>query len=118
METFSIKDLHIDHMVPFVAYRNNDLWNLLPTLGSVNIKKSDRIPSVELLSRNPIRERIISYWENLFAKFPRQFKSEIQVSLLGRHPFSMRRWQVDSYENLKGLCNHLVEDRGFEIFTI
>ena len=23
-------DLHIDHMVPFIAFRNNDLWNLLP----------------------------------------------------------------------------------------
>jgi len=112
------KDLHIDHMVPFVAYRNNDLWNLLPALGTVNIKKSDRIPSSELLSTGGIRERIIGYWENLFARFADQFRSEIQVSLLGRHPFSMRSWQNDSYENLKGLCNHLIEDRGFEPFTI
>ena len=108
------KDLHIDHMVPFVAYRNNDLWNLLPTLGSVNTKKSDKVPSGELLSAGAIRERIIGYWDILYREFTGQFKAEIQVSLLGRKPFSDRSWKNDSYENLTHLCNHLIEDRGFE----
>ena len=84
------KDLHIDHMVPFVAYRNNDLWNLLPTLVGVNIRKSDRVPSDKILSVGAIRERIIGYWEILYREFADQFRTEMQVSLLGRKPFSNR----------------------------
>lgn len=108
------KDLHIDHLIPFVALRNNDLWNLLPTKSTINIKKSDRIPSGELLSDKNIKERILYYWDNLFASFPEQFRSEIQVSLLGTTLFREKTWKNFSYEQLGVMCNHIIENRGFE----
>jgi|GEM_PF-820300 len=107
-------DLHIDHMVPFVAYRNNDLWNLLPARGKINIRKSDRIPSEVLLKNEIIKERIILYWERMFEKYPEQFMSEIQVSLLGRTRFDHSSWKNISYDHLIGICNHMIEERGFD----
>src|SRR5690606_2909063 len=35
---------HIDHVIPYAAWNNNDLWNLLPANGKVNGKKRDKIP--------------------------------------------------------------------------
>ena len=107
-------DLHIDHMIPFVALRNNDLWNLLPSKSYINIKKSDKVPSAGFLSDKNVRERIIYYWDNLFANFPEQFRSEIQVSLLGKKLFQEKTWKNYSYGQLVSMCNHIIEKRGFE----
>jgi len=107
------KGMHIDHMIPFVAIRNNDLWNLLPSKGDVNIRKSDRIPSVELLEHSAVKERILYYWDALLDAFPSQFRSELQVALLGNMAFSMAGWKNDAYDRLKDFSKHLVEDRGF-----
>ncbi len=41
--------LRIDHLLPFSIRKNNNLWNLFPTLSSVNSSKSDRIPTPDLL---------------------------------------------------------------------
>ena len=105
--------MHIDHMIPFVAIRNNDLWNLLPSRGDVNIRKSDRIPAGELLRRSSVKERILFYWGELMNAFPAQFRSEIQVALLGNAPFTNKGWKNDSYNQLIGISHHLIEDRGF-----
>jgi hypothetical protein len=109
-----IRDLHIDHMIPFIALRNNDLWNLLPSKNDINIRKSDKIPSKEILNDKNIKERIIFYWENILSGFPEQFRSEIQVSLLGKTIFREKSWKNDSYEQLVSICNHIIEDRGFD----
>ena len=112
-----VNDLHIDHMIPFVALRNNDLWNLLPSKSDINIKKRDKVPSCEFLYDKNIKERIIYYWENLFANFPDQFRSEIQVSLLGKTIFQEKNWKSNSYGQLVSMCNHIIENRGFEPLT-
>ena len=110
--------MHIDHMIPFVAIRNNDLWNLLPSRGDVNVRKSDRIPSVELLERSVVKERILYYWNALLEAFPEQFRSELQVALLGNTAFSLGGWKNDSYGRLMDFSRHLVEDRGFSPWMI
>jgi len=107
-------DLHIDHMIPFVALRNNDLWNLLPSKSDINIRKSDKIPSKDILSNKSIKERIIYYWENLLMNFPEQFRTEVQVSLLGRTLFRESTWKNNSYNQFILMCNHIIEDRGFD----
>lgn len=112
------KELHVDHMIPFVAIRNNDLWNLLPSRGDVNIRKSDRIPDRELLKRSSVKERILFYWGELIRAFPVQFQSEIQVALLGNTAFSPKGWQNDSYDQLIRISHHLIEDRGFSPWTL
>jgi hypothetical protein len=83
----------------------------------VNIQKSNRIPDLQILSEKAVKERIIGYWEILFREFNSQFQSEIQVSLLGNKAFSKQNWQMESYEQLKRLCQHLINDRGFEPYT-
>ncbi len=51
----------IDHCFPFSFWPNNDLWNLLPASEAANQKKSDRLPSAELLHR--CRDRILQWWD-------------------------------------------------------
>jgi hypothetical protein len=104
-------------MIPFVALRNNDLWNLLPSKSDINIRKSDKIPSKELLYNKSIKERIIYYWENLLFSFPEQFKTEVQVSLLGKTLFRENTWKNNSYNQLISMCKHIIEDRGFDPWT-
>jgi SAM-dependent methyltransferase/phage repressor protein C with HTH and peptisase S24 domain len=53
----------VDHAIPFVLWRNNDLWNLLPAAPSVNNQKRDRLPSRDLLRSR--RDCIIHYWSLL-----------------------------------------------------
>ncbi len=112
------KGMHIDHMIPFVAIRNNDLWNLLPSRGAINISKSDRIPTTDLLRQSLVKERIVFYWDALMRTFPEQFRSEIQVALLGNTAFSQKNWKNNSYDQLVRLSHHLIEDRGFSPWNV
>ena len=41
--------LEVDHCLPFRAWPCNDLWNLVPSLPSVNGSKGDRLPSARAL---------------------------------------------------------------------
>ena len=55
------KPLHgqfaVDHIIPFALWHNNDLWNLMPVLPTVNSQKSDRLPTRNLLLQR--RDRIV-----------------------------------------------------------
>ncbi|WP_457626248.1 HNH endonuclease [Persephonella sp.] len=45
------KTLNVDHVIPFSIWKNNDLWNLLPAHKDINLKKKDKIPSPELITK-------------------------------------------------------------------
>ena len=77
----TMSDLHIDHIIPFSVWKNNDLWNLLPTHRDTNSKKRDRIPSQKLLQEKQII--IQEYWGDIKSQFPDRFDSEIRLSLIG-----------------------------------
>ena len=77
----SMSALHIDHMIPFSVWSNNDLWNLLPADKDTNKKKHDRIPSTELLRKR--RTEVLNYWRILRSQFPKRFDSEVGLSLTG-----------------------------------
>jgi len=51
--------LAMDHCLPFAVWSCEDLWNLFPTHRTVNGRKSDRLPSTDLLRR---RQGAISEW--------------------------------------------------------
>ncbi len=53
----------VDHVIPFVLWHNNDLWNLLPAHPAINNQKRDLLPTQGLLRRR--RDRVIGYWEAL-----------------------------------------------------
>jgi hypothetical protein len=104
--------MHIDHAFPFVALRNNDLWNLLPSHETVNMKKRDGIPAPELLKQARIRDRIVYAWEKLADSFHDQFFSELRVSLLGSARIDERNWRSQCYKGLIHMSNYLIEERG------
>ena len=64
----------IDHVLPFSLWRNNDLWNLLPADEKVNGRKSDRLPTRQLLQRR--RDAIYACWDTSLSVMPERFQSE------------------------------------------
>lgn len=107
------KDMHMDHMLPFSALQNNDLWNLLPADPVINNRKRDSIPTTGLLSEGIIRRRILNAWERLAEKFEKQFTREMQIALLGNHSFSSDNILDAGYEGLLIMSDNLVK-RGLD----
>ena len=74
---------HIDHCFPWARWRNNDLWNLLPARGNINLSKSDRLPSSRAMA--DARGRMLGWWQHAWVGSPReaQFLMEARYSLPG-----------------------------------
>lgn len=105
-----IRTYDLDHVIPFSVWKNNDLWNLLPSKSATNNKKRDKIPSVELIEKR--KDLILHYWEILNTNEHERFRKEISVALLGNKPFET--WKTNAFEHLKHTCNYLISQRGFE----
>jgi hypothetical protein len=74
----SLKDnFVVDHVIPFVLWHNNDAWNFLPVSKATTGKKSNKLPSAELLKQR--KDQVIADWELHAAfedvKFFREAKS-------------------------------------------
>jgi hypothetical protein len=104
-----ITNYDIDHMIPFSIWRNNDLWNLLPSDAKINNQKRDKIPSPEIIEKQ--KDLITDYWEIIFESQSKRFQKEIQVALLGNHSFDS--WKSNGILQLQNSCNYLIENRGF-----
>ena len=74
---------HIDHCFPWARWRNNDLWNLLPARGNINLSKSDRPPSSRAMA--DARGRMLDWWQHAWVGSSReaQFLMEARYSLPG-----------------------------------
>ena len=74
---------HIDPCFPWARWRNNDLWNLLPARGNINVSKSDRLPSSRAMA--DARGRMLDWWQHAWVGSPRaaQFLMEARYSLPG-----------------------------------
>ncbi len=108
----SRKSLHIDHLLPFSVYRNNDLWNLLPSTDRVNQDKKDKIPSLACIES--CRPAIVRYWGLLREEYPQRFDREISLSLTGGLVPGSSDWEEVSIRCLKEKCRYLIEVRGFD----
>lgn len=106
----NLTDYHVDHVIPFAVWRNNDLWNLLPASSRINGQKSDKIPTPEVLHRSA--DRIMSYWERIEQAQPARFQREIDISLLGAT--QREDWRSVALHQLQERCNYLIESRGFD----
>jgi SAM-dependent methyltransferase/phage repressor protein C with HTH and peptisase S24 domain len=80
----------VDHVIPFTLWRNNDLWNLLPTHPSINNSKRDFLPSQPLLHRQ--RHAVIGYWEALREAFSDRFDREAS-GLCGGSGLPKHNWK-------------------------
>ena len=113
-----IKDIalhHVDHMIPFAVWKNNNLWNLLPALESVNAKKRDKIPSPAFIDKRS--DAIVNYWDNMYEVYPRRFSREINLALTGTTE-KMPGWQDMAIERLGEKCDYLIEVRGFDAWSM
>ena len=106
----SMAGCHLDHVLPFSVWKNNELWNLMPALPEVNGEKSDKIPSMKLLDSR--KSAILNYWEWMWRYNPVLFEKEIRISLVGCS-FDATRWQEQAFDALKEKCRYLIEIRGF-----
>lgn len=109
-----INNYDIDHVIPFSIWKNNDLWNLLPAQSTINNKKRDKIPSVELITQQ--KDIIIHYWEIIHKAQEQRFLEEIQVTLLGNNPIA--NWQNIAFNQLLNTSKYLIETRGYEQWKI
>ena len=109
-----IASYDIDHLIPFSIWKNNDLWNLLPSDSRTNNQKRDKIPSPELIEKQ--KSLILDYWEILNESQSQRFKKEIQVALLGNNAFNS--WKETGIKQLQSSCDYLISKRGFEEWKI
>ena len=99
----------IDHVIPYAIWRNNDLWNLLPTSDTINKAKRDSIPSPDLIESR--KDCILDYWDLLKRKNESQFHAEIKVALLGDD--DKTDWKTVAINRLKSTSQYLIDKRGF-----
>lgn len=105
----SINSYDVDHMIPFSVWKNNDLWNLLPSQRTTNNQKRDKIPSPYLIEKR--KDLILYYWDLISKNQPQRFQKEMQVALLGNNPFLS--WQQIAINQLQNSCNYLISNRGY-----
>jgi hypothetical protein len=104
----------IDHLIPFSIWKNNDLWNLLPSQKSTNNHKKDKIPSVDRIEKQ--KDLILHYWQLLDQQQPDRFKRELKFSLLGNN--MNNNWQSPAIKHLQKTCDYLISERGYEEWKI
>jgi len=110
----SKSDLHIDHVIPFSVWSNNDLWNLLPTHKDTNIKKRDQIPSPELLEKR--KTEVLNYWRKFRSHYTTRFDTEIRLSLIGA--VGDDDILIEAFEKLKEKVEYLIELYGYPEWNI
>ena len=104
-------EFDVDHAIPFVLWRNNDLWNLLPAARTVNNQKRDRLPTRSLvLARKPI---IIDYWSCLREAHPERFAFEIE-KLVGVGQGASGNWENRLFNAVAEAVEFTAIQRGVE----
>lgn len=91
-----IASYDIDHLIPFSIWKNNDLWNLLPSDSKTNNQKRDKIPSPELIEKQ--KNLIVDYWEILNESQSQRFNKEIQIALYRYSRLHLKAY-LDEYKN-------------------
>jgi len=70
---------HVDHVIPYSVWGNNDYWNLLPCQDKVNSQKSDSLPTHSLIHART--DSIVQYWQFYRKNLPNRFDIQISRSL-------------------------------------
>jgi hypothetical protein len=101
----------VDHAIPFSIWKNNDLWNLLPSHPKINHQKRDRIVTLSILRSS--KERIIQYWKILYQEAPLRFQNELRRTLLGNKP-TLENWESHAFSTLSEAVETIALQRGVE----
>ena len=103
-------NLHVDHIIPFSVWQNNELWNLLPATNTVNANKSDKIPTPGLITRSG--ERILETWNIYRENFGDRFLREAFNGLGYKQTDDLD----SALEALIFKSEYLIEKRGMPAF--
>ena len=109
-----ITSYDVDHVIPFAVWKNNDLWNLLPSRPKTNNQKRDKIPSSAFIESR--KAEIIHYWDLINEYQSQRFQKEIRVALLGNS--SSSSWQQAALNQLQNSCDYLIANRGYQEWKI
>ena len=109
------KDFDIDHVIPFSFWRNNDLWNLMPSQPRLNLQKKDKLPSHDLLIR--WKDAIIYYWQILREKSEPRFDFETG-KILGKEKRYFSNWELPLFSALAEAVEVTALQRGCERWEI
>lgn len=109
-----ITSYDVDHVIPFAVWKNNDLWNLLPSRPKTNNQKRDKIPSSAFIESR--KAEIIHYWDLINEYQSQRFQKEIRVALLGNNLNS--DWQHAAIKQLKSSCDYLIANRGYQEWKV
>jgi len=110
----SVTQLDVDHVLPFSAWKNNDLWNLLPSLSTVNSSKSNKIPTTEVL--NQAKPRILQIWSRLSQRFDELFETQLILGLTGQN--NKNELFEIAFKQLQEKCEYLIDIRGYESYIV
>lgn len=99
----------VDHAIPFSLWRNNDLWNLLPTSVEANSRKRDHLPTYELLQLR--RDLIIHCWRGLDEALGERFRREAQT-LLGADALPAASWEIKLFSRFVEAFETTAAQRG------
>lgn len=102
----------VDHLLPYSVWFNNDLWNLLPCDPKVNNKKSDKIPSPELIIKQ--KNLIVDYWSIYEEKAKELFEYQINTSL--KPIKSIPNNLFTTVDALSEKAEYLISERGYSPF--
>ncbi|MCH8479188.1 MAG: methyltransferase domain-containing protein [Wenzhouxiangella sp.] len=89
----TMKQMDVDHALPYSLWRNNDLWNLLPAYRPLNNKKRDNVPNSFTLLKS--RDRIIDNWRFAHHIKPQIFEFEVTRTL---GEFAPNYWEKPRFD--------------------
>ncbi|MCB1144911.1 MAG: methyltransferase domain-containing protein [Leptospiraceae bacterium] len=110
----TLTDYDVDHILPFSLWNNNNLWNLMPSHPSVNRKKSDKLPTSDLLKKR--KDAIIHYWEILYDFSSDRFEQEANL-LIGKNLFP-ENWKNGLFGSLVESVEITAIQRGVERWEV
>lgn len=110
------KKLHIDHLLPFSLWKNNDFWNLMPAIAAVNMQKKDAIPSPLLLEKR--KDVILDYWHLLADSYEDTFNREMRSALIGPNIVIEEEMMESAYLNLIEKSRYLIDIRGYSPWNL
>ncbi|OLS27456.1 MAG: CRISPR-associated endonuclease Cas9 [Candidatus Heimdallarchaeota archaeon LC_2] len=107
-------ELDIDHIIPFSISKNNDFWNLVPTLSSVNNAKSDKILSRTLLEKR--KNQLFKCWGYLRKLNQRRFDNGLKLGLVGNQKGEWGEVREIAHRNLVKRCYYLIEVLSYRVY--
>ncbi len=106
----NVQNFEIDHIIPFSLWKNNDLWNLVPSSPQINRAKSDKIVTMSLVEK--AKDNIINDWKLLFKHEETRFLNEAKI-LIGNY-LKKSNWENSLFAGLKEAIECTATQRGIE----